>query len=367
MASNNIGKDFVITSFGESHGICVGTIVDGCPAGLPLSEGDLQKELDRRIPQKPEIVSARREKDQVEILSGVFEGKTTGAPICSLVWNRDVVSDEYHRIKDKPRPGHADYPARIKYGGFNDYRGGGRFSGRITVSSVIAGAIAKKLLNLVDVQISAYTFQIGEVKNKGDLTWNQIRKNTYQTDVRSPDLERAKEMQKEILEAKKEGDSIGGIVECTAVNLPVGIGEPIFDSLDADIAKMLFDVPAVKGVEIGTGFKTAQLRGSENNDPYALKEKKVITLTNHAGGVLGGISTGMPLIVRAAIKPTPSISKEQKTVNLSKMEETNLKIKGRHDPCIVPKAVPVIESAVAIVLADHMLRAGFIPKVMQEE
>lgn len=365
MASNSIGKEFVITFFGESHGRCVGVIVDGCPAGLPLSEEDVQKELDRRIPQKPEIVSARREKDTVEILSGTFEGKTTGAPICGLVWNKDVVSDEYHRIKDKPRPGHADYPAWAKYGGFNDYRGGGRFSGRITVSFVIAGAIARKLLDLIDVKVLAYTLQIGSVKNKEGLTLEEIRKHTYKTQVRSPDLERAKAMQKEILKAKKEGDSIGGIVECKAVNLPIGIGEPVFDSLDADVAKILFDVPAVKGVEFGAGFKTAQLRGSENNDPYTIQDKKVVTLTNNAGGVLGGISTGMPTVVRVAIKPTSSISKEQNTVDLSKMEKTTLKIKGRHDPCIVPKAVPVVESAVAIVLADHMLRSGFIPKVLQ--
>ena len=366
MEGNSIGKEFVITCFGESHGRCVGVVVDGCPAGLPLSEQDIQKELDKRIPPKPEIVSARREKDVVEILSGTFNGFTTGAPICTLVWNKDVIPGEYDLIKDTPRPGHADYPARIKYGSFNDYRGGGRFSGRITVAFVMAGAIAKKLLGVFGVEVLAYAIEIGNVKIRKSPDIEEIRRSTYKTSVRCPDMESAKEMEEAILKAKSEGDSVGGVVECVALNVPVGVGEPLFDSLDADMAKMLFDVPAVKGVEFGAGFKAARLRGSENNDPFAIRGGKIVTLTNNAGGVLGGLSSGMPIVVRAAIKPTPSISKEQKTVDLSKMEETTIKVKGRHDPCIVPKAVPVIESAVAIVLADHMLRAGFIPKVLRE-
>jgi len=365
LEGNSIGKEFVITCFGESHGRCVGVIVDGCPAGLPLSEQDIQKELDKRIPPKPEIVSARREKDVVEVLAGTFNGFTTGAPICALVWNKDVIPGEYDLIKDRPRPGHADYPARIKYGSFNDYRGGGRFSGRITVAFVMAGAIAKKLLGLFGVEVLAYTIEIGNVKLSKSLTIEEIRKNTCKTSVRCPDMENAKEMEETILKAKNEGDSIGGIVECVALNVPVGVGEPLFDSLDADMAKMLFDVPAVKGVEFGAGFKAARLRGSENNDPYVIRGGKIVTLTNNAGGVLGGLSSGMPIVVRTAVKPTPSISKEQKTVDLSKMEETTIRVKGRHDPCVVPKAVPVIESAVAIALADHMLRAGVIPKVLQ--
>jgi len=364
LEGNSIGKEFVITCFGESHGRCVGVVIDGCPAGLPLSEQDIQKELDRRIPPKPEIVSARREKDIVEILSGTFNGFTTGAPICTLVWNKEVIPGEYDPIKDTPRPGHADYPVRIKYGSFNDYRGGGRFSGRITVAFVMAGAIAKKLLGLFGVEVLAYAVEIGRVKLRAMPTFEEIRENTYKTAVRCPDSERAKEMEEAILKAKREGDSVGGIVECIASNVPVGAGEPLFDSLDADIAKMLFDVPAVKGVEFGVGFEAARLKGSENNDPYVIRDGKIVTLTNNAGGILGGLSSGMPILVRAAIKPTPSISKEQKTVDLSKMEETLIRVKGRHDPCIVPKAVPVIESAVAIVLADHMLRAGFIPKVL---
>lgn len=367
LAANSIGKNFVVTCFGESHGKCVGVVVDGCPAGLPLSEKSIQAELDKRIPPKPEIVSGRIEKDIVEILSGVFEGFTTGAPICALVWNKEAIPSDYDVIRDLPRPGHADYVARMKYGGFNDYRGGGRFSGRITVAFVIAGAIAKKLLSLFGVEVLAYATAIGNVKLNREPTIDEVRRNTYLSAVRCPDLECAKSMEEAILKAKSEGDSLGGVVEGVALNVPVGVGEPLFDSLDADIAKMMFNIPAVKGVEFGAGFKAAQLRGSENNDAYVIRGGKVTMLTNNAGGVLGGISTGMPITVRVAIKPTPSISKEQKTVNLSKMEETTMQVRGRHDPCVVPKAVPVIESALATVLADHMLRAGIIPKVLEKE
>lgn len=366
MTSNSIGKNFVVTGFGESHGKYVGVVVDGCPAGLPLSERDVQVELDRRIPPKTEIVSGRIEKDIVQILSGIFEGFTTGAPICALVENKEAMPSDYGVFRDVPRPGHADYAARIKYGGFNDYRGGGRFSGRITVSFVIAGAIAKKLLSIFGVEVMAYTVAIGYVNLKETPSIDEIRNNTYINAVRCPNLESAKAMEEAILKAKSEGDSLGGIVECVALNVPPGVGEPLFDALDADIAKILFTVPGVKGVEFGAGFKVAQLKGSENNDAYTIREGKVVTLTNNAGGVLGGLSNGMPILVRTAIKPTPSISKEQKTVNLSKRKETTIQIRGRHDPCIVPKAVPVIESTLAIVLADHMLRAGIIPKVLKK-
>ncbi len=365
LAANSIGKDFAVTCFGESHGRCVGVILDGCPAGLPLSEKDIQKELDKRIPPKPEIVSARREKDIAEILSGTFKGFTTGAPICIIVWNREVIPREYDQMKDTPRPGHADYPARIKYGGFGDYRGGGRFSGRITVAFVMAGAIAKKLLRIFGVEVLAYTVEIGNVKLQTTPTLEEIRRNTYNTSVRCPDQETAKEMEETILRAKREGDSVGGVVECIASNVPVGIGGPIFDSLDADIAKILFAVPAVKGVEFGAGFGAARLKGSEDNDAYVIRDGKIVTVRNNAGGVLGGLSSGMPILVKAAMKPTPSISKEQKTIDLLKMKETVIKVRGRHDPCVVPKAVPVINSAVAVVLADHMLRAGIIPKVLR--
>jgi chorismate synthase len=367
LGSNSIGKEFVVTCFGESHGRCVGAVIDGCPAGLPLTEEDLQKELDKRLPPNRELVSARREKDVVEVLSGTFEGFTTGAPICALVWNKQAVSGDYDSIRDKPRPGHADYPARIKYRGFNDYRGGGRFSGRITVAFVIAGAVAKKLLDVFGVEVLAYTTAIGNVELRATLSLGDVRENTYANPVRCPDPDVAEKMKETILSAKKEGDSVGGIVECVAFNLPVGVGEPIFDSLDADIAKMLFDVPAVKGVEFGVGFEAAKMRGSENNDPYGMCDDEIELLSNNAGGVLGGLSSGMPLVVRVAVKPTSSISKKQKTVDLSKMEDATIKVQGRHDPCIVPKAVPVVEASVAIVLVDQLLRGGFIPKVLGVE
>jgi chorismate synthase len=367
LGANSIGKEFTVTCFGESHGRCVGTLIDGCPAGLPLTGEDIQKEVDKRLPPDRELVSARREKDTVEILSGTFEGFTTGAPICTLVWNKQAVSSDYESIKYKPRPGHADYPARIRYMGFNDYRGGGRFSGRITVAFVIAGAIAKKLLDVFGVEVRAYTTGIGDVELQETLSLDDVRENTYENSVRCPHPEVAEEMKETILRAKKEGDSVGGIVECVAFNLPVGVGEPIFDSLDAEIGKLLFDVPAVKGVEFGVGFEAAKMRGSENNDPYRMCDDEIELLRNNSGGVLGGLSSGMPLVVRVAVKPTSSISKEQKTVDLSKMEDTTIQVQGRHDPCIVPKAVPVVEASVAIVLVDQLLRGGFIPKVLGVE
>ena len=366
LAGNSIGKEFVVTSFGESHGKCVGVIVDGCPAGLPLSEKDVQAEVDRRIPPQPKIVSGRIEKDVAAILSGIFNGFTTGAPISMIVENKEADSSDYETIKDLPRPGHADYTARVKYGGFNDYRGGGRFSGRVTVALIMGGAVAKKLLSLFNVDVLAYTTAIGNVRMGKSLSFEEIRKRRYETAVRCPDVACAEAMEEAIVKARKEGDSVGGIIEIIALNVPVGVGEPLFDSLDADIAKMLFAIPAVKGVEFGAGFKAAELKGSENNDAYLMRDVKVATLTNNAGGILGGISSGMPIIVRIAVKPTPSIAKEQQTVNLFEMENATIKVTGRHDPCVVPKAVPVAESAVAIVLADHMIRSGVIPKVLKE-
>jgi chorismate synthase len=367
LAGNSIGKGFTVTTFGESHGKVVGVVVDGCPAGLPLAESDFQEELDRRIPAQPKIVSARVEKDAARILSGVFNGFTTGAPITLMVENREVDSSDYEAIKDLPRPGHADYPARVKYGGFNDYRGGGRFSGRVTVALILAGTIAKKLLSRFDVDVLAYTLAIGQVKTDKKFSLQEIRRNRYAAATRCPDLACAEKMEEAIVNAKKEGDSLGGIVECIALNMPVGVGEPLFDSLDADLAKALFAVPAVKGVEFGAGFRAAELRGSENNDAYLIQNGKIATSSDNAGGILGGLSNGMPIMIRVAIKPTPSIAKEQKTINLSKMENATLSIKGRHDPCVVPKAVPAIESAAAITLVDHMIRAGFIPKVLKEQ
>jgi chorismate synthase len=367
LASNSIGKEFVVSSFGESHGKYVGVIIDGCPAGLPFSEEDVQPELDRRIPAQPKIVSGRIEKDKVEILSGVFNGFTTGAPIAMIVANKEMKSSDYEDIKDLPRPSHSDYPAHVKYGGFNDYRGGGRFSGRVTVALIMAGAIAKKLLSKFNVDVLAYTKAIGKVKLDKALCHEEISKRKYETSVRCPDLACAEAMEEAIVKARQEGDSLGGVIECIALDVPEGIGEPLFDALDADIAKVLLLVPAVKGVEFGGGFASAELKGSENNDIYQMRNGKVVTLTNNAGGILGGLSSGMPITVRVAIKPTSSIGGEQRTVNLSKMEDATIKVSGRHDPCVVPKAVPVVESAMAITLADHMIRAGVISKVLKEQ
>ncbi|MEM3506339.1 MAG: chorismate synthase [Candidatus Bathyarchaeia archaeon] len=365
MGSNSIGKEFCITCFGESHGKCVGVVIDGCPAGLYIELKDIQEELDKRIPPDPEIVSPRKEEDKVEILSGIFNGYTTGAPILAIVWNKEAKEEDYEFIKNLARPSHADYPARVKYGGFNDYRGGGRFSGRITLAFVIAGAIAKKLLKTMDIEVIAHTVKIGNIELKKEISFDEIKNMRYKSPVRCVDLELSKKMKELILKAKLEGDSVGGIVECIVINVPIGVGEPIFDSLDADIAKIMFNIPAVKGVEFGAGFKVAELKGSENNDPYTIKNGKIITLSNNAGGIIGGLSTGMPIKVRVAFKPPSSIFKEQKTVDLARMEETSIKIKGRHDVCIVPKAIPVVEGAMAIVLVDHLIRGGFLPKVLK--
>ena len=366
LAGNSIGKEFVVTSFGESHGKCVGVVIDGCPAGLPLSEEDIQIDLDKRIPPKPQIVSERIESDKVEILSGIFKGFTTGSPISLIVENREAASSDYEAIKDLPRPGHADYPALKRFGNFNDYRGGGRFSGRVTVALVMAGAIAKKILRAINVDVFAYTKAIGKLRMNKPLSIEEIREQRYHTAVRCPDLTCAEAMEEAIVKVRGEGDSLGGIIECFALNVEAGVGEPLFDALDADLAKILFSVPAVKGVEFGAGFRAATLKGSENNDNYIIKHGKVETLTNNAGGILGGLSSGMPIVVRVAVKPTSSIAKEQRSINLRSMKNSKIRVKGRHDPCVVPKAVPVIESVVAIILADHMIRGGFVQKVLKE-
>jgi chorismate synthase len=366
LAGNSIGKEFTVTSFGESHGAVVGVVVDGCPAGLPLSEADFAEELDRRIPAEPKIVSARVEKDAAKILSGVFGGFTTGAPITVIVENKETKSSDYDAIKNTPRPAHSDYPARIRYGGFNDHRGGGRFSGRVTVSLIMAGVIAKKLLGRYNIDVLAYTQAIGPIKSHKVFTATEIRKNRNAAATRCPDLECAEKMQQVIIAAKAAGDSLGGVVECVTLNMPAGVGEPLFDALDADLAKALFCVPAVKGVEFGAGFHAAEMRGSENNDAFLIKGGKVVTATENAGGILGGLSSGMPIVVRVAIKPTPSIDKQQQTVDLASMLDTCISVKGRHDPCVVPKAVPAVEAAVAVTLADHLIRSGEIPKVLKE-
>jgi len=357
VSGNSIGKSFVVTCFGESHGKCVGVVVDGCPPGLSVDEEMIQEELNRRRPVSEQVSTTRKEEDRVQLLSGVFNGRTTGAPITLLVWNRDADSSAYEELLGKPRPGHADYPALIRYSAGNDHRGGGRFSGRLTAALVMAGAVAKTYLSSKSVDILAYTVEAAGIKAKSPPTEaRETREKSAANVMRCPDQEAARRMEDAVAAARADGDSVGGIVECVAHGLPPGVGDPIFDSVDADMAKMLFDIPAVKGVEFGVGFEAARLKGSENNDPYRIRDGRVVTETNNAGGVLGGLTNGMPIVVRVAFKPTPSISKKQRTVELTTLRNAELEVKGRHDPCIVPRAVPVVEAAVALVLADHLLR-----------
>jgi len=365
MSGNIIGERFVAVSFGESHGRCVGVIVDGCPAGLPISEQDIQAKLDLRKPGQSIVTTQRKEEDKVEIISGVFNGNTTGAPICMIIWNRDQDSKPYEQMRGKPRPGHADYPAMVKYGGFNDYRGGGRFSGRITATFVMAGAIAQKMLEqALGIEVLAYTLEIGGIRAK-NLTIDGIRKLRYSNEVRCPDADTAEKMKEAIVKARSDGDSLGGIVECTALNMPVGLGEPVFGALESDLSKALFAIPAVKGVEFGSGFEGSKRRGSENNDIYKVEDGKIVTITNNSGGILGGLSNGMPLLLRVAFKPASSIAKTQQTVDLANMEETEIVVAGRHDPCVVPRAPPVIEAIVSLILADHAIKYGLIPPVIK--
>jgi chorismate synthase len=362
--SNTLGKLFTITSFGESHGQCVGVIVDGCPAGLPLSPADIQRDVDLRRAGFSPASTSRRERDKVEILSGVLHAYTTGAPLCLLIMNEDVDDAAYEKIKSQLRPGHADFTANAKYGGFNDWRGGGMFSGRITASFVMAGAVAKKILSTIGVETLAHTVAIGEVNAK-IVPCEQIKQKALKDPLFCADAAASQKMLAAIDAVKKQGDSLGGIIEGVALNVPVGLGEPLFDTLDGDLAKALLAIPAVKGVEFGVGFAAARKKGSENNDPFTLKNGKIITATNNAGGILGGISNGMPLVVRVAIKPTSSIALEQTTVDIKKMKGATLKVSGRHDACIVPRAVPVVSSMMAVVLCDFALRAGFIPRVLK--
>ncbi|HTY91023.1 MAG TPA: chorismate synthase [Methanocella sp.] len=354
---NSFGRRLRLTTFGESHGPAVGAVVDGCPSGLALDARDIQAEMDKRRPGQSAVTSGRSEPDLVEILSGVFEGKTTGMPIAMMVRNVDADSSAYLEIKDLLRPGHADYGYLAKYG-FRDYRGGGRSSGRETAGRVMGGAVAKKLLSLKGVHVYAHTTSIYDVR-AGEVALEDVIKNTYTNPVRCADLSVEKEMEEAIRMAKAEGDSVGGTVEIIAIGVPAGLGEPVFGKLDADLAGALMSIGAVKGVEVGLGFGAASLRGSEMNDEFLI-DNGIKTRTNHAGGILGGISTGMPIVCKVAVKPTPSISKPQHTVNVETKEDAVITIRGRHDPSIVPRIVPVVEAMAALVLADHMLLSGKI-------
>ncbi|RAP44853.1 MAG: chorismate synthase [Methanosphaera sp. rholeuAM6] len=359
MASNTTGEIFKVTTFGSSHGRALGATVDGCPAGLELTAEDIQEELNRRRPGTSNLTTARDEKDRVEILSGIFNDKTDGTPITAIVRNNDQISKNYDNLKNNPRPGHGDYCWYKKFGNY-DYRGGGRGSGRITIGHVIGGAISKKLLSLHGITVTAHVISIHNCKTERKFTLDDIKENITRNNVRCADLEKAKEMEDIILKAKSEGNSVGGVVEIIIDNLPVGLGQPVFDKLDGDLAKALMNIGAVKGVEVGSGFDSTFLTGKEFNDKYYVENDKILTKTNNCGGILGGMSNGMPVVLRIAVKPTPSVSGIQESVNLENNTASSIEIEGRHDPCICPRVTAVAESSCSIVLADHMLRAGFI-------
>ncbi len=348
MSGSIYGNIFRVTTWGESHGKALGVVIDGCPAGISLKERDIQKEMDRRKPGSIKYGTQRKEEDKIEILSGVFEGKTTGTPISLILYNQDQRSRDYSNIQHIFRPGHADMGFENKYG-IRDYRGGGRSSGRETAARVAAGAVAKKFLKELGVKINAYTLSIGDVKAE-NINIEQCKENN----LYMPDNTAAEKAAKLLDKAMSERDSLGGIIECRAKGLPIGIGEPVFDKLDASIAKAITSIGAVKGIEFGDGFKAALSKGSVNNDDFYMRNGKVRKYSNHSGGVLGGFSDGSELVFRAAFKPTPSISQIQKTIT-DTGESTEIIINGRHDPIVVPRAVVVVEAMTAITLADLML------------
>ena len=348
------GKQFKITSWGESHGPAIGVTLDGFPSLFKIDVEHIQSELHRRKPGQSEISTQRKEEDSIEILSGLFDGKTTGAPISMLIWNKDQRSKDYNHLKNVFRPSHADFTYQAKYG-IRDWKGGGRASARETIARVASGAIAKQwLASKFNTEILGFVKQISDLKaqiSNSSINHESIESNI----VRCPDNKIANKMIEKIKEARKNGDSLGGIIECVAKNVPVGLGEPVFDKLDADLAKAILSIPACKGFEIGSGFSGIEMTGSEHNDEFFINDdNKIKTKTNHSGGVQGGISNGEDIILRAAFKPTATIIRSQKTVD-SVHNTVELKGKGRHDPCVLPRAVPIVEAMVAIVIADHAL------------
>jgi chorismate synthase len=357
------GDRFRVTIFGTSHGPEVGAIIEGVPAGTHLDLVAIQRELDRRRPVGRRLATKRQEEDQLILDSGVVDGHADGSPIRAHVANQDVRSDPYEKARATPRPGHADYPARVRYGATADLRGGGIFSGRMTVGLVVAGSIGREMWRAKGVDLFAFTRSIASVEAQvpegEDLP--ALRERSSRNEVGCPDPEAAARMESEIEVARRAGDSVGGVIECRATGLPVGVGEPFFDSVEGAIAHLAFAIPAVKAIEFGAGFSATRMHGSEHNDPFYYDGRTVRTRTNHAGGILGGLTDGASLVFRIAVKPTSSIAREQDTVDLDTHENTRLRVTGRHDPCIVPRAVPVVEAVVAIALADLGLRGGFLP------
>lgn len=353
MAGNSFGKIFRISTFGESHGVAVGVVIDGCPAGVEISVDEIQYELDRRRPGQSAIVTQRKEKDVVEIQSGVFEGVTTGTPISMVVRNQDQKSKDYSHIKDKYRPSHADYTYDAKYG-IRDYRGGGRSSARETLARVAAGAIAKKILEKQGISLYAYVSQVGDIKvsTTDTVDPSEIENNI----VRCANAERANEMIDLIKQIRKEGDTIGGAIKCHITGVPAGWGEPVFDKLHADLGKAMLSINAVKGFEYGSGFDCVSMRGSDHNDIFEIRDGQPHTDTNYSGGIQGGISNGMPIYCNVAFKPVATIMRDQPSIDRSG-DSATVSGKGRHDPCVVPRAVPIVEAMAALVLVDHMLRS----------
>lgn len=355
--SSDFGKQLKISIFGQSHGVAIGVVMDGLPAGEPIDTQTLAQFMNRRRPGQNDLSTPRKEADAVEILSGVVDGFTCGAPLCAVIHNTDQRSKDYSQLRDKPRPGHADFVALQKYGEHVDLRGGGHFSGRLTAPLCIAGGIAKQILAKRGIFVGAHLARVAGIAD--DPFPLHPTKEQLETIAVKPfpvcNDEQGAAMQEAIRQAVAEGDSVGGVIECVAVGVAAGVGNPMFDGVENRLAAALFGIPGVKGVEFGAGFAVAERRGSENNDSFAIEKETITTTTNHAGGILGGITDGMPVTLRVAMKPTPSIAKPQQTVSLSQSKNTELTVTGRHDPCIAHRAVPVVEAVTATVLLDLLL------------
>ena len=356
---NVFGTRYRTTIFGTSHGPFVGCTIEGLRSGMRIDEAVVQGQLDRRRPGQSLVTTQRKEADRVEFSEGISDGLATGEPIVALIRNEDVQSKSYANVARVPRPGHGDFAAAMKYGGKSDLRGGGQLSGRMTAPLVVSGAIARQVLEPKGVRFYAHAAQIGRVTAQ-PVTPQQIAANVELSAVRCADLEAADRMIEEIEAARKDRDSVGGVIEAVVTGLPPGVGEPFFESVESALAHLLFSIPAVKGVDFGAGFRSASMRGSEHNDAFTVEAGRVATETNHAGGILGGITNGMPITFRVAVKPTASIAKPQRSVDLGTMRPTEIVVTGRHDPCIVPRAVPVVENAAAMAILELMLVGGFL-------
>lgn len=356
--SSQLGSRIKVQIFGQSHSKAIGAVIDGLPSGIKPDMEKICRFMQRRAPGGSEITTKRHEKDEVQIVSGIVDGYTVGAPICAVINNTDIRSSDYAQLRDIPRPGHSDYSAFIKHGQFHDIRGGGHFSGRLTAPLCFAGALCMQLLEKKGITVGAHIFSVADVNDAAfdaaNVTASDL-KALMDKELSVINDEAGFRIKQRITAAKNEGDSVGGIIECAAVNVPAGIGEPMFDGIENRLAAAIFGIPAIKGIEFGAGFGAAKLKGSQNNDEFFYTDKTVKTRTNNHGGVLGGISTGMPIVFRVAVKPTPSIAMEQNSVSLSSHVNTVLSVKGRHDPCIVPRAVSCIEAVTAIVLADFLI------------